>query len=358
MPTLTDVAQLAGVSRSTVSLVLRESPLVSARTRDRVQQALQSSGYVYNRQAANLRAVQTKTVGIVVSELTNPFYGELVAGAEAVLDESGRVAFITHTEESLPRQERFLRRMLEQHVDGVLISAAGDTRPEVLQAFVAAGIPVVQMLRSIDARRFDFVGVDNRLGTSFATEHLLSLGHRRIAYLGTSVRSSVSIERFGGYADALTRHDRGPDPALTRTCLPRWADAKAATLDLLRSAAPPTALVCFNDLLALGALLATAESGRQPGRDLAVVGYDDIDLAAAWQPGLTTVAVRPREMGREAARLLVDRIEGSARPPQRVLLAPWLVIRESSAAPPQADAQAPSDGAAAAGLRTPTLNAR
>lgn len=332
MPTLADVAKLAGVSRSTVSLVLRESPLVAEATRERVTAALRASGYVYNWHAANLRTVRTNTVGIVVSDFTNPYYAELLAGAESALDDSGRVSFITHTEESLQRQERFLKRMLEQRVDGLIISAASGTRADVLQPFVEAGIPVVQVLRAVDSRRFDYVSGDNRLGVRFATEHLLGLGHRRIGYLGTSVASSVADERRAGYEEALARHGVSVDHRLVREALPVWSEAKSAMSGLLAPRKPPTALVCFNDLLALGAMLAIAESGRVPGRDLAVVGFDDIELASAWQPGLTTIAVRPREIGREAGNLLLERINGSSRPPQRVLLAPRLVIRDSSGA--------------------------
>lgn len=332
MPTLTDIAKLAGVSRSTVSLVLRESPLVSGATRERVTSVLEKSGYVYNRQAANLRTVRTDTIGIVVSEFTNPYYAELLAGAESVLEPAGRVSFITHTEESLSRQERFLKRMLEQKVDGVLISAASGTRAELLQPFVDAGIPIVQVLRAVDTRRFDYVSGDNRLGVRYATEHLLELGHRRIAYLGTSAATSVRNERFAGYKDVLARKRIKFDAALVRECLPVWSEAKTAMASLLSVPKPPTALVCFNDLLALGAMLALTESGRQPGRDFAVVGFDDIQLAAAWKPGLTTIAVRPRELGREAGNLLLERINGSARASQSILLAPRLVIRESCGA--------------------------
>lgn len=332
MPTLNDVARLAGVSRSTVSLVLRSSPLVAEDTRLRVLESMHACGYVYNRQAANLRAESTQTVGIVVSDFTNPFYAELAAGAESVLDQGGQVAFITHTEESLPRQERFLRRMLEQRADGVLISAAAGTRASAFQGFVDAGIPVVQMLRAVDAHRFDYVSGDNRLGMSFATEHVMKLGHRRVAYLGSSVASSVAEDRYGGYVDALTRHGVALDRARVASCLPRWSDAKQAMNALLALSPPPTALVCFNDLLALGAMLAISESGRQPGRDVAVVGFDDIELASVWRPGLTTVAVRPREIGREAGRVLLERIAGARRPAERVLLAPRLVVRESCGA--------------------------
>jgi LacI family transcriptional regulator len=332
MPTLTDIAKLAGVSRSTVSLVLRESPLVADATRKRVRSAMEKSGYLYNRQAANLRTVRTDTVGIVVSDLTNPYYAELVAGAESILEQAGRVAFITHTEEALPRQDRFLKRMREQRVDGVLISAASGTRSATFQPFVDAGIPLVQIMRSVDTRRFDYVSGDNRLGLRFATEHLIGLGHRRIAYLGSSVASSVTHDRFAGYKDALARLRIKPDPTLVRECLPTWSDATAAMADLLALRDPPTALACFNDILALGAMLALSESGRQPGRDFAIVGFDDIQLASAWKPGLTTIAVRPREIGREAGNLLLERIKGSARSPQSILLAPRLVIRGSCGA--------------------------
>jgi LacI family transcriptional regulator len=333
MATLTDVASHAGVSRSTVSLVLRGSPLVADATRARVEVSMRTCGYVYNRHAANLRAARTQTIGLVVSDITNPFYGELVAGVEAVLEAAGNVVFITNTEESGERQGRFLRRMLEQRVDGVLISAASGTRPSAFDAFADAGIPVVQMLRAVDTRRFDYVTGDNRLGTSLATDCLIGLGHRRIAYLGTRVKSSVTDERLEGFRDTLRRHGLASDPRHVASCLPNWQEAKRAMAAMLAALPLPTGLVCFNDLIALGAMLAIAESGRQPGREIAVFGFDDIELASAWRPSLSTIAVQAREMGHEAGRLLLQRIEAPTRAPDRVLLAPRLVVRESSGAP-------------------------
>jgi LacI family transcriptional regulator len=333
MATLNDVAKHAGVSRSTVSLVLRASPLVADATRSRVEASMRACGYVYNRSAANLRAARTYTIGLVVSDVTNPFYAELVAGVEAVLEAAGNVVFITNTEESGERQQRFLRRMLEQRVDGVLISAAGGTKPSAFDAFADARIPVVQMLRAVDTQRFDYVTGDNRLGTSLAAEHLIRSGHRRIGYLGTRVGSTVTAERLEGFRETLVRYGLAPDPRTIRSCLPNWQEAKSATAEILAAPRVPTALLCFNDFIALGAMLAIAESGRVPGRDLAVVGFDDIELASAWRPSLTTVAVRAREMGNEAGRLLLQRIASPSRPPDHVIFAPRLVVRESSGVP-------------------------
>ncbi len=332
MSTLNDVAKHAGVSRSTVSLVLRASPLVAAGTRARVEASMRACGYVYNRHAANLRAARTYTIGLVVSDVTNPFYAELVAGVEGVLEAAGNVVFITNTEESSERQQRFLRRMLEQRVDGVLISAAGGTGPSAFDAFADAGIPVVQMLRAVDTRRFDYVSGDNWLGTSLATEHLIRLGHRRLGYLSTSVRSTVTEERQQGFRETLARHGFAPDPRALGSCMPNWQEAKRAMAEMLAAPRLPTAVICFNDLIALGAMLAISESGRVPGRDLAVVGFDDIELASAWRPSLSTVAVRAREMGHEAGRMLLQRIAAPARAPDHVILAPRLVVRESSGA--------------------------
>jgi LacI family transcriptional regulator len=182
--TVKDIARHAGVSPATVSLVLQKSSLVAEATRARIQSSIDSLGYVYYRAAANLRTRLTHTVGLVVCEITNPFYAELTAGIDDVLDRAGWVAFLANTAESPARQNRFIARMREQRVDGILLAPAEGTSPRLVDDLRQHGVPVVQMLRRLGRQRADHVSADFRLGMTLAAEHLIRLGHQRIAFVG------------------------------------------------------------------------------------------------------------------------------------------------------------------------------
>lgn len=334
--TLTDIAALAEVSRSTVSLVLRSSPLVAPETRARVQAAMAELGYVYNRHAANLRSGSSRTVGFVVCEITNPFYAQLTAGVDEILDRSGYVAFMGNTAEQPERQKRFLTRMHEQGVDGVLLCAAEDTGADVLREANCSALPCVLALRRIEGFTGDYVGPDYRLGVELATEHLIGLGHRHIAFVGGSRRIAPLAERKAGFRAALKRH--GLMPAAMVPCPITRAAAAQAVQELLDGPPPhPTAVVCYNDIVAFGVMLGLTDRGLRPGTDMAVIGCDDVDEAVLSRPALTTIATDPRRVGEEAARLLLRRLENSTRPAEQVILPPRLIVRESCRAPAGAD---------------------
>lgn len=328
--TLTEVANHAGVSRSTVSLVLRGSPLVATETRERVQAAIEALGYVYNRGAATLRAARTDTVGLLVCEINNSFYGELTAGVDDVLGEQGVVAFLANTAESGERQDRYLQRMREQNVDGVIICPAAGTAPDLLERLRRWQLPCVQALRFVSAREGDYAGVDYEFGMEMVTEHLIRLGHRRIAFVGGNLSHSAAAGRRTGFGTAMRRHGLSPD-LIVRCPVTRRAglDAVGPLLDLPN---PPTALLCYNDMVAFGAMLGLEARGLRAGRDIAVTGFDDVTEAAMSRPALTTVATSARQIGQEAARLLLRRIADPQGAPERVILPARLVIRESCGA--------------------------
>ncbi len=328
--TLSHIAAKAGVSRSTVSLVLRESPLVAADTRARVQEAITALGYIYNRHAANLRSGSSCTAGLVVCEITNPFYAEFTAGVDSVLDEAGFVAFMANTNEHLGRQRRFLTRMREQGVDGVIISPAAGTESAFLAEASSANLPCVMALRRIDGYDGDYVGPDYRFAMELATEHLIKLGHTRIAFIGGPQRISPLRERKAGYRAALRRHGLAPHAIVP--CLNARADGASAIQGLLDGSSVPTAAVCYNDVVAQGVMLGLAERGLKAGVDFAVIGCDDIAEAALCRPALSTTSTNPRAIGEEAARLLLRRIENPHRAPEEVILPPRLIIRESCGA--------------------------
>ena len=326
--TLSHVAREAGVSRATVSLVLRDSPLVAPETRQRVRDAVEAVGYIYNRGAANLRASKTKTVGLLVPHISNPFFAELTIGVDSKLDAAGYVSFLANAGESLERQARFLRRMREQCVDGIVICpVAGSTR-DVLNQLDAWNMPYVQALRYISSRDGDYVGADYELGVEQVTEHLIRLGHRRIALVGGDRAHSATLSRRNGFLTAMRRHDLLADVILNVPPT-RIAGMEAAST-LLNMENPPTGAVCFNDVVALGLMVGLERLNVRPGRDFAVTGIDDVEEAAVSYPALTTVSTSPRLVGELAADLLLRRIVTPTLPTERIILPTKLIVRGSS----------------------------
>lgn len=323
--TLSDIADRAGVSRSTVSLVLRDSPLVAKKTRERVQETIDALGYVYNRGAASMRSGRSKTVGLVISEITNPFYAELTAGIEPVLEEAGLLAFLANSYDSPARQARLVQRMREQGADGIILSPAEGTDPRLVADLQRSGLPVVQILRQVAGTDSDYVGADYRMGVALATERLIASGHRRIAFIGAERRTSASEERLSGFRDTLARHGLAPHAVVP--CPSLRVEAAEAATRLMAAPDRPTALVCHNDVIAHGALSALDRLGIAPGRDVAVVGFDNVAESAISRPPLTTVDVGTRLIGEVAARALLKRIAHPNAASERIVLPPRLVVR-------------------------------
>jgi LacI family transcriptional regulator len=328
--TLADVAERAGVSRATVSLVLRSSPLVAEGTRRHVQAVMAELGYVYNRGAASLRATRSRTVGLLLPELSNPFFAELAAGVDHVFDDAGLALFIANSNESLAKQERFLLRMREHGADGIIICPATGSLEELIGRLRGWGIPFVQALRHISATEGDYAGADYEIGMDRATEHLVRLGHRRIALVGGEGAHSAFAARRKGFTATMRRHGLETD-LMIKTPLTRRAGIDIVQR-LLAHDDPPTAAICFNDVVALGILRGLEEQGVIPGQDFAVIGFDDVAEAGLSRPALTTVATFPFQVGEDAARLLLRRIADPQGSPERVILPTRLVVRESCGA--------------------------
>jgi LacI family transcriptional regulator len=326
--TLKDIARHAGVSAATVSLVLRKSPLVAAETRQRVQISLDTLGYVYDRAAANMRTRATQTIGLVVCEITNPFYAELTAGIDDTLDRAGWVAFLANTAESPTRQDRFIARMREHRVDGLLLAPAEGTDPAIVDELRSQGLPVVTMLRRLDTKNADQVSTDFRLGMTLAAEHLIRLGHKQIAFVGGGRSASPARDRAAAYRETLARYGLATGPVVN--CLPTREEG-ARAIDVLLQGKPsdPTAILCYNDICAFGVLLGLADRGLTAGRDCAVIGFDNIAEAALYRPALTTVAIDARRIGEDAAGLLLRRIRSPKGAPETIILPPKLIVRSS-----------------------------
>ena len=335
--TLSDVARGCGVSRATVSLVLRGSPLVHADTRARVDAELKRQGYVYHRGAANLRRNVSSSVALVINDLSNPFFAEFAGGVDEALAAAGYVTLLGSTGESVERQRAVLASLLEHDPAGIILSPAEGSDGRHLHALVGARTPVLVFNRQIDndaaSAAWDFLALDNVHGAFLATEHLLARGHRRIAFFGGHRDSSSCRQRRDGYRAALARAEIAPEPQWLVECAPTRLEAARQVGTLFVRDPAPTAAVCYNDAVALGLIAGLAARGRRAGDDFAVVGFDDIPEASVSAPPLTTIAVDPRARGRQAAELILQRLRDADAPPRTTVAAVHLQVRASSEAP-------------------------
>ena len=327
--TVTDIADAIGVSRATVSLVLRGSPLVNVDTRARVEAELRRQRYVYNRGAANLRRRTSTSVALVINDLSNPFFAEFASGVDEALGAKGFVTLLGSTGESPERQQAVLSTLMEHTPAGLILSPAeGSDATEVRQA-LGFNANVLLFNRELNGGDWDFLTLDNQQGAYLATRHLIERGHRRIAFFGGHADSSSCHQRRAGYAQALGEAGLDVQQAWLIESAPNRLEAAARTGELFAGAVP-TAAVCYNDTVALGLMLGLASRGVQPGRDFAVTGFDDISEAAVAMPPLTTLTVNPRERGRQAAELLLQRLDDPTAAPRRTVAPVQLRIRDSS----------------------------
>ena len=335
-PTILEVARAAGVSKSTVSNVLREAPDVAPLTRRRVLDAIERVGYRPNALARNLVRQRTTTVGIVVGDLANPFYSELAKLAERRLAKLGFATMICNTDGLARNEQEKIELLLEHRVAGILMLQFTGGK-ELLEKLRAAGVAVV--IASQWEPRVDCVDIDEGAGADLAVSHLLGLGHRRVAYF-----SSVLVERrterarLSGYVLSLRKaglpYDRELVVRLRHAASLRSDDHLRKSLHALLSLDdPPTAIFASNDLVAVDLLETAEDLGLLVPRDLSVVGFDDILVAGLARVSLTTV-VQPREdLAEIAIDLLRERIDDGAGPPRRHVLPPELVVRGSTAPP-------------------------
>ncbi len=328
---LADVAAHVGVSRSTASLVLRGSPLVAEETSVKVLEACKELSYVYNRAASSLRAQRTDSVGLVVTSVGNPFFAELVDGVESALAASGRTAILAQHSENLSTQEALLSRLMEAGVDGVILTAAYGTQAETLHRVTAAGVAVVSTTRRVAGVNGAYVGSDNQSGARAAAQHVVSThSAASVAFIGGSPAGSPFVERLSGIWDGLTTAGRDPGAITTMPCTVSRHDAHEAAISLLdRRPELPVAVFAYNDVVALGVASAARERGMTIGRDVLLVGFDDIEGARFEQPPLSTVRIGVAEMGRAAAELLVAVIDGVDNTETERTTVPSLVIRRS-----------------------------
>lgn len=330
---LDDVARDAGVSRSTVSLVLRGNPVVAPATAERVMASIQKLGYVYNRTAAALRSRKSQSVGIIEANIKNSFFSAMSVGVEGELDQAGMAILWANAGERVDKQTRAIGVMLEYGVDGLLICPAAGTRREDLAILESHRIPFVLFCRYLPGLDGDYIWAANRRGAVEAVRHLLSLGHRNLVFVGGSPVTSPWRDRTGGFTAALKEAGLPTGPEMLFPAETSITAGAAAARQVLAIRPRPTAALCYTDIVALGLMMGLENEGVRPGRDFGVVGFDNLDEAALCRPALTTVACPPEPLGTEAARLLLRRIEDPEARASWMELPSPLVVRESCGAP-------------------------
>ncbi len=330
--TIRDVAHHAGVSNNTVSRVLNDRPDVSPATRVRVQTVIEELGYRPNNLARALLRRESRTIGLVVTDCTNPNTARQIRAVQQTMAAGGYAVLIFDTQEDAERQEAALRVLEEKVVDGIIITPA--TIQDDALAHLAHRLPIILLNREMDERAAcDVVLNDNLQGACVAIAHLIANGHTRIGYVTAMREVSTVRDRLRGYQAALANASIPFDPLLVERGAIATEAAAMATLRLLEQRPTPTAIFAYNDFMAVGVLSAVLNAGRRVPDDVALVGYDDIVYAPYLQVPLTTIAQQTQEMGVMAARLLLERLAGSERPPQRIVLTPHLVVRASSGGP-------------------------
>ncbi|TQJ41189.1 LacI family transcriptional regulator [Arthrobacter sp. SLBN-112] len=325
--TLKNVAAHAGVSRTTASNVVTGTGRVSSETRDRVHQAMRELGYVYNRGAASLRTRRTTTVGVVVTDIANPFFGELLVGLEAALAEAGFRSLVVASSDDPVRQDELIAELREYQVAGLAIMPASRSGSTFLEALEASRVPHVFVTKYLEGVSAPYVGPDDKLGGRLAAEHLLGHGCRSFAFVGGFSPHLSRRDRIEGVRSALA--DAGMDPALlVEVESPTNGEGGLqAGQALLERGVLPEAIICQSDGVAFGVYRALRIAGRASG--VRLIGYDDVRTAALWEPPLTSVATRPELLGRAAAELLLEEIAEPAAGVSERVFAPELVVRES-----------------------------
>ncbi|WP_180970080.1 LacI family DNA-binding transcriptional regulator [Deinococcus planocerae] len=326
-----DVAERAGVSVATVSYVLNGGPRpVSPETRARVQAVIDELEYYPNDVARSLRRRQSRAVGLLIPSITNTFYAEVAHALETSCHREGFVVLLCNSEGEAGREERYVQALRAGRVDGLVVIAHSDPAA-LLRPILQARLPVV--LLEHDVPGVACVAIEEFRGGQVGTEHLLGLGHRRVALLRETPTSALSRERVGGYRAALSQAGIDYDPALVVECGATLAEGHRVTSGLLALPDPPTAVFAHNDLLALGACHAVHQAGLRVPQDVSVVGYDDVASAAYLNPPLTTMRFPKAEMGRRAGELILGALRGEELPARTVTLPVELVVRASTAPP-------------------------
>lgn len=330
--TMSDVAAKAGVSLMTVSRVINQKGEVNTKTRQRVLKVIKELNYRPSAIARSLATQETRTIGLVIPDVSNPFFADITRGIEQLAYAQGYHVFLCNTQEDPQRELAVIQSLEEKQVDGLVLCSS--RLPESLLVDLLVRLPpavlINRRMHGPDGEPFQSVILDDERGGWLATQHLLQHGHRQIGFLAGPAAAFSGQGRKKGYLGALEAGAIAPQPGWSIHCLPSVEGGYRAALALLTNCPQLTALFCYNDLVAVGVLQACAEIGRRVPQDLAVVGHDDIPLAALVSPTLTTCRVERHELGAQAVEALLSRLRDCPSGCQQIILQPELVIRQSA----------------------------
>ena len=303
--TLKDVADHAGVSRATASLIVRNSPKVAKDTREKVLKSMEELGYIYDRVAANLRSQSSKTIGIIITDIANTFFSQFLLGIHTELERHGYTILLGTTFDSLEEQNRLLSTMLENRVAGILLCPVSVSGDETVKKLNNLQLPAVVGIRELNSLTSDYVGLDYHKGAYMAVDYLIQdRNHKRIAFIGGITNSSTWKERMDGYQKAHEKAGLEIDADLIIGSTPTREGGQDAIEQLLQTSSLPDAIFCFSDLIAFGVIIGLRKLGYDPGRDVDIIGFDNIPEAIISYPSLTTISSFAQKTGEQAAKLL------------------------------------------------------
>jgi DNA-binding LacI/PurR family transcriptional regulator len=330
--TIQDVADFAEVSKATVSRVLNGNPTVDETLRLRVVSAIQTLGYHPNRSAQRLRLNTSSVLGLIISDIQNPFFTSVVRGVEDAAYDAQMSIVLCNSDEDPDKQTMYLEVLRSERVGGLIITPASSQDLDLLSQFHDANVPIVLLDRWVEGEDFDAVTVDNVSGAYNAVKHLIDLGYHRIAIVSGMSHLTTGKERYEGYRMALEEAGIPIDSDLVKIGNFKTDSGDQLTSDLLDMNPPPEAIFTANNLMTLGALEAIHRRGLRIPQDIALVSFDDMPWAGALSPRLTAVSQPTYELGQQAVRLLLRRLELPTAEPEHVTLPTNLLIRESCGA--------------------------
>lgn len=336
MATIYDVAEKAGVSASTVSRVFNNSDRISAATKEKVKQAAIELDYRPNVQARGLRTKQTLLVGLVIPDIQNPFSATLARGVQDYVTEQGYLSIICSTDGDPDKEINLMREIYQRGVDGFIITPPytrqSQKENEFIQRLLNDGMPIVFIGNRLDNPDVDFVTSRAQDGAMKAVNYLAELGHTRIGFIGGHYSQGVAVGRWLGYQEAIIANNLAIRPGYMIEANLSQEGGEEAMMQLLNLPEPPTAVLCVNDLMAVGALRTCQQQDINVPEQMSIIGFDDIPLARLTRPSLTTVAQPAYELGYKAAELLLNRAQHNDLMPQQTTLQSNLIIRESAGA--------------------------
>ncbi|SEK47565.1 transcriptional regulator, LacI family [Paenibacillus sp. cl141a] len=331
--TIYDVAREAGVSIATVSHVINGKGKISRERREEILDIMKRLNYRPNAIASALAGKRTFTLGLLVPDISNPFFAEMARSVEDQGHQLGYSVIICSTDNQEEKVKRYVNLLRQKQVDGVIIGT-GISHGELLKPLQEHSLAIALIARDNPALDASSVRVHDLEGGRLAAEHLLQLGHRRLAVLAENERVTSSSERVRGFVEAAASHGLELSPGCIAACDHKIEDGYRRAKAMLELAVRPTALFCCNDLLAVGALRAARELGLRVPEECSVVSFDDTILASVTDPPLTVIAQPIEQMGRMAVDLVVRGLSGKGDPACRIVLPPELIVRQSTTLPP------------------------